>query len=114
MKRLVLLGGGHSHVAVLKSQGAAPMPDARLSLVSARRYTPYSGMLPGLIAGHYEYHQCHIDLERLAGYARAGLRAHAKKEMGRVTGVYRPPCPCGKRRRSPAKPVLPPSGKNSR
>ena len=73
MKRLVLLGGGHSHVAVLKDHGEAPMPDTRLTLVSARRYAPYSGMLPGLIAGHYDYPQCHIDLERLAGYARAGF-----------------------------------------
>ena len=73
MKRLLLLGGGHTHVAVLKSHGEAPMPDTRLTLVSARRHTPYSGMLPGLIAGHYDYHQCHIDLERLAGYARAGF-----------------------------------------
>jgi selenide,water dikinase len=71
LKRLVLLGGGHSHVAVLKSHGEAPMPGARMTLVSAKRHTPYSGMLPGLIAGHYDYHQCHIDLERLAGYARA-------------------------------------------
>jgi selenide,water dikinase len=73
VKRLVLLGGGHSHVAVLKSQGEAPIADARLTLVSAKRYTPYSGMLPGLIAGHYDYHQSHIDLQRLAGYARAGF-----------------------------------------
>lgn len=73
MKRLVLLGGGHSHLAVLKSQGEAPMPDARVTLVSARRYTPYSGMLPGLIAGHYDTQQCHIDLQGLAGYARAGF-----------------------------------------
>jgi selenide, water dikinase len=71
LKRLVLLGGGHSHVAVLKSLGAAPMPDTSLTLVSADRNTPYSGMLPGLIAGHYDYRQCHIDLARLAGYARA-------------------------------------------
>ena len=73
MKRLLLLGGGHTHLAVLKSHGDAPIPDTRLTLVSAKRYTPYSGMLPGLIAGHYDYHQCHIDLERLAGYARAGF-----------------------------------------
>ena len=70
MKRLLLLGGGHSHVAVLKNLGDMPLPDAHLTLVSTKRYTPYSGMLPGLIAGHYDYHQCHIDLLRLAGYAR--------------------------------------------
>ena len=49
------------------------MPDTRLTLVSAKRHTPYSGMLPGLIAGHYDYHQSHIDLARLTGYARAGF-----------------------------------------
>lgn len=73
MKRLVLLGGGHSHLAVLKSLGDAPLPDARLTLVSSERYTPYSGMLPGLIAGHYDYQQCHVDLQRLARYARAAF-----------------------------------------
>jgi len=51
------------------------MPDTCLTLISARRHTPYSGMLPGLIAGHYDYHQSHIDLARLAGYARAGFVA---------------------------------------
>ncbi len=49
------------------------MRDARLTLVSAKRHTPYSGMLPGLIAGHYDYHQCHIDLARLARYAGAAF-----------------------------------------
>jgi selenide,water dikinase len=73
LKRLVLLGGGHSHVVVLKSHGEAPIPDTRVTLVSAKRHTPYSGMLPGLIAGHYDYHQCHIDLVRLAAYASAGF-----------------------------------------
>jgi selenide,water dikinase len=73
LKRLVLLGGGHSHVAVLKGHGDALMPDTRVTLVSAQRHTPYSGMLPGLIAGHYDYHQCHIDLARLAGYARTAF-----------------------------------------
>ncbi len=67
----MLLGGGHSHVAVLKSQGEAPTQHTRLTLISAKRHTLYSGMLPGLIAGHYEYLQCRIDLEHLAGYARA-------------------------------------------
>jgi selenide,water dikinase len=73
VKRLVLLGGGHSHVAVLKSHGETPIADTNLTLVSAKRHTPYSGMLPGLIAGHYTFAQSHIDLARLAGYARAGF-----------------------------------------
>lgn len=67
---------------MLKSHGEAPIPDTRLTLVSAKRHTPYSGMLPGLIAGHYDFHQCHIDLECVAGY-RAGRPCGRDKRNGR-------------------------------
>jgi len=70
MKRLLLVGGGHSHVAVLRDLGERPMPEVEATLISPERFTPYSGMLPGLIAGHYEYRQCHIDLAALARFAR--------------------------------------------
>jgi selenide,water dikinase len=71
MKRLVLFGGGHSHVEVLRRFGLAPVPGVELVLVSPHRWTPYSGMLPGLVAGHYAYEAVHIDLDRLARFARA-------------------------------------------
>ncbi|MCL4801130.1 MAG: FAD-dependent oxidoreductase [Burkholderiales bacterium] len=69
MKRLVLVGGGHSHAEVLRSLGDAPLRGVEVVLVSPSRYTPYSGMLPGLVAGHYRHDACHLDLARLAGYA---------------------------------------------
>lgn len=71
MKRLLLLGGGHSHVEVLRQFGVRPVAGLDITLVSPVRFAPYSGMLPGLIAGHYERHECHIDLERLARFAGA-------------------------------------------
>jgi selenide,water dikinase len=71
MKRLVLVGGGHSHVEVLRRFGLAPMAGIELVLVSPGRWAPYSGMLPGLVAGHYTREESHIDLARVASFARA-------------------------------------------
>jgi selenide, water dikinase len=70
MKRLVLLGGGHSHLEVLRRFAADPPPDTELVLVSPYPDSPYSGMLPGWIAGHYTREECHIDLVALTRLAR--------------------------------------------
>ena len=40
-------------------------------LISPDAHTVYSGMLPGLIAGHYTRDDCHIDLRRLCRRAGA-------------------------------------------
>jgi selenide,water dikinase len=71
VKRIVLVGGGHSHVEVLRRFGLAPAAGVEIMLVSPHRWAPYSGMLPGLVAGHYTFEETHIDLARLARFASA-------------------------------------------
>lgn len=72
-KEIVLVGGGHAHVLVLKAFGMTPEPGARLTIVAKELAAPYSGMLPGFVAGHYTERQIHIDVPRLAGFARARI-----------------------------------------
>jgi selenide,water dikinase len=71
VKRLVLIGGGHAHVEVLRRFALAAAAEIEIVLISPARYAIYSGMLPGLIAGHYARRDTQIDLERLGHAARA-------------------------------------------
>lgn len=66
---VLLVGGGHSHVILIRMWAMQPIPGVRLTLVSEKVNTPYSGMLPGLIAGHYTQDAVHIDLARLCSWA---------------------------------------------
>ncbi|NQX87867.1 MAG: selenide, water dikinase SelD [Halioglobus sp.] len=67
---LVLVGGGHSHALVLRMLAMDPIEGLRTTLISPSSHTPYSGMLPGLIAGHYRFEDVHIDLSRLCQWAQ--------------------------------------------
>ena len=65
MKKLLLLGGGHAHVHVLKSFVTNPPGGVAITLVSPYARQVYSGMLPGWVAGHYAISQCVIPLPPL-------------------------------------------------
>lgn len=69
--RLVLLGGGHAHIQVLKSLRMSPLPEVEVILVSDRLEAPYSGMLPGRLAGWFEDSEMQFDLPRLC--AQSGV-----------------------------------------
>ncbi len=71
MKRLVLAGGGHAHLGVLRALARAPLRGVDVTLVTPSPRQAYSGMLPGWIAGHYTRTELEIDLEPLA--RRAGV-----------------------------------------
>ena len=71
LRDLVLVGGGHSHVVALRMFAMRPEPGLRITLICTDIDTPYSGMLPGHISGHYSFDEVHIDLGRLAAFAGA-------------------------------------------
>jgi selenide, water dikinase len=80
LRDIVLIGGGHSHVVALRMWAMNPLPGARLTLICTDTDTPYSGMLPGYIAGHYTCDDVHIDVRRLAEFA--GARYYRDEVVG--------------------------------
>jgi len=73
VKHLLLVGGGHSHLAVLRGLGMRPVPGLMVTLVSREILVPYSGALPAYIAGRYRAEDLYIDLRPLARFAGARL-----------------------------------------
>jgi len=71
VKRILLIGAGHAHLVVLRSFSNRPLYGARIAFVTPRGKQMYSGMLPGLVAGHYEREETEIDVARLAERACA-------------------------------------------
>lgn len=70
---LVFVGGGHAHALVLRSWGMNPLPGVRVSVINPGPTAPYTGMLPGYVAGHYARDDLEIDLVKLCRHAGARL-----------------------------------------
>lgn len=97
LRDLVLVGGGHSHVGVLRTLAMRPEPGVRITVIGTDIDTPYSGMLPGYIAGHYSFDDVHIDLGKLCAFAGARFYHDAvigiDRERRLVLCRHRPPVP---------------------
>lgn len=76
---LILIGGGHAHVSVLRSFGIKPIPGLRITLISDVLDAPYSGMLPGFVEKSWQFNDMHIHLPSLCQFASARL-IHAQVE----------------------------------
>jgi selenide,water dikinase len=69
-RRLVLAGGGHAHVHVLRTLARIRPSGVEVTLVSPERVAIYTGMIPGRLARLYAPEEVAIDVAALA--ARAG------------------------------------------
>ena len=97
LKNVVLVGGGHAHALVLRAWAMNPTVGARVTVINPQPTAPYTGMLPGYVAGHYTRDELDIDLVRLARFADARF-VQAKVtaidlETKTVTVADRPPIP---------------------
>jgi pyridine nucleotide-disulfide oxidoreductase family protein len=81
VKHLVLLGAGHAHAQVLHGLAREPMPAARVTLVSPFAQLVYSGMVPGVVAGHYTAAQSTIAVAPLAARASAAFVQQAAVQL---------------------------------
>jgi selenide,water dikinase len=97
IKDVVLIGAGHAHVQVLRRFGMKALAGVRFTLITREVHTPYSGMLPGLVAGRYSFDEAHIDTGPLARFAGARLYQSAVTGIDLKAGLVicdnRPPVP---------------------
>ena len=63
---LVLVGGGHAHLAVLESLAKKAIAGLRCCLITPSPLSIYSGMLPGWMAGFFSDDEIQIDVSALA------------------------------------------------
>ena len=92
---LVLAGGGHAHVEVLRRLAMRPIPGLRVTLISRARTSIYSGMMPGHIAGRYGLNEISVNLDRLCVLGGHRLLVGEIEGLDPIAGAFhvrgRPP-----------------------
>lgn len=73
-RRLVLVGAGHAHVEVIRAFAQEPVSGVSLEVITPYGLVPYTGMVPGFVAGKYRFDEVAIDAEALARAAGALVR----------------------------------------
>ena len=89
VRRILLIGGGHSHLEVLRRFALRPDAGIELTLASPNALCPYSAMLPGYIAGHYGIAESHVELPALAHWAHARFVCDRAVEVDLYTRIVR-------------------------
>ena len=70
MQRIVLIGGGHAHVQVIKALNKHSRPsNIHVTLIDLQSSATYSGMVPGCVAKLYNLNQTKIALDSLAEWS---------------------------------------------
>ncbi len=94
---ILLVGAGHAHVQVMRAFAMHPPRGVRLTIVTDRLESPYSGMLPGCIAGDFPPEAMLIDIARLARATGCRLIQAAATGIDRTGRLLllrdRPPLP---------------------
>jgi selenide,water dikinase len=83
-RTVVLVGGGHAHVQVLRSWAMRRPSNARLLVVLDQPVAVYSGMVPGRVAGDYDDPALEIDVVPLARRAGVGVILAAATDVDPV------------------------------
>ncbi len=87
-KSLVLVGGGHAHIEVVRRWAGNPIPGVNLTVIDPNPRPVYSGMVPGFVAGEYHQAEIELDLEGLCARAKATfVREHAILVNGEAGSV---------------------------